>query len=59
MADKEKMTAFLQEYEALCRKHKMYINSCGCCDIPWIAEDGAVEEAMQHLREYEEIENEG
>ena len=22
---------FLVEYDALCKKHKMFIDSCGCC----------------------------
>lgn len=53
--------AFLAEYEALCRKHRMMIGACGCCASPWLdtAEDVAqrlsdfgreLEETIVHLR---------
>ena len=34
----EKLKAFLQEYEELCRKHSLVIRTCGCCDSPWVDE---------------------
>jgi hypothetical protein len=27
---------FLVEYEKLCKKHKMFIDACGCCDSPFL-----------------------
>lgn len=34
MNDKEK--AFMKEYEALCRKHRMVVHGCGCCGSPFL-----------------------
>lgn len=25
---------FLEEYEALCKKHNMFVDACGCCNSP-------------------------
>lgn len=27
---------FINELVELCKKHNVIINSCGCCDSPWI-----------------------
>ena len=44
---------FLEEYEALCRKYGICLESCGCCDSPWIdndASEGDIDSALEHLR---------
>jgi hypothetical protein len=57
MTDRKKFEEFLKEYEALCKKHKLFVASCGCCFSPWIVEDGwkptegTIEEHIEHLRE--------
>ena len=28
--------AFLEEYKALCEKHGLIVEACGCCRSPWI-----------------------
>jgi hypothetical protein len=33
---KAKFTAFMAEYEALCRRHGLLVNSCGCCNSQWV-----------------------
>ena len=69
MDGKEKTRAFYIEYAALCRKHQMYINSCGCCDSPWISGPSSpcgetehspadVNDALEHIRTEAEIDNE-
>lgn len=32
-----KVSAFLQEYVALCHQHGIFIDACGCCDGPWVS----------------------
>ena len=47
--------AFLREYEALIRKHGVFIGGCGCCDSPfmeWFSghpEDWTPEKHIAHL----------
>lgn len=33
---------FLVEYEKLCKKYKMQIRGCGCCDSPYLDEIGNI-----------------
>jgi hypothetical protein len=48
---------FLKEYEILCKKYNITINSCGCCDSPWLTDscdgkgdfDKYLEEHIKHL----------
>lgn len=28
--------AFLIEYEEICKRHKLIIDACGCCNSPWV-----------------------
>lgn len=49
------MDEFLREYEALCEKHGIIIDSCGCCRSPWPAildvdTDKTLADHMEHLR---------
>lgn len=32
---------FLKELTELSKKHKVYIAGCGCCESPYLYEDGA------------------
>lgn len=32
----KKEEEFLKEYEKVCKKHQFIINSCECCESPWI-----------------------
>ena len=34
--NEKQLKAFLQELTALCRKHEMVIDACGCCSSPWV-----------------------
>jgi len=56
----EQFEAFLKAYEQLCRTHNMIVDSCECCNSPWITDlsryvDSAAEANIQrhitHLRE--------
>ena len=45
------ISAFLEEYEALCRKYHVHVDSCGCCNSPYLSDyagesdiDGAIEQ---------------
>jgi hypothetical protein len=56
VARKEKLEAFLVEYEALCKKHNARIHACGCCSSPWpVMHEGTdrdwVDGHVTHLRE--------
>lgn len=44
MTDNEK--AFLVEYEALCRKYCVNVDSCGCCDGPSL---GGISEFAENI----------
>ena len=32
-----RLSSFLVDYEAICRKHHLIIHACGCCGSPWVA----------------------
>ena len=32
----DKRELFLMEYEDLCKKHRMLVSACGCCNSPQI-----------------------
>jgi hypothetical protein len=68
MVDKEAIGAYIQEYETLCHKHKMYIGSCGCCGSPWVINGSGpendialssedIKKTIKHLREIEDCES--
>ncbi len=60
---------FLVEYEELCLKFGLVVDSCGCCDSPWVKKPdpnnsgpgsghGTIKEHLEHLKkEMEERRN--
>ena len=38
--DKAAKRRFLDEYEGLVKKHGLMIESCGCCQSPWVVTVG-------------------
>ena len=34
---KIKFIQFINEYKQLCKKYNLHIDSCGCCQSPWVA----------------------
>lgn len=42
--------AFLDEYEALCSKHGLFVEGCGCCDSPYLETVGDLSDHIAHLR---------
>ena len=60
---------FIDEYAALCKRHSMFIESCSCCDSPWVVRTGgkyerSIDEHVIHLldeeiREYRKTDGEG
>lgn len=60
MTKEEREAAFLQEYSDICKKYRVTIDSCGCCDSPWLVDhddsEGAkywddVDTNVNHLKE--------
>ena len=46
---------FLEEYEVICKKYRLIVSACGCCDSPflsdfWADTDKDIEEHIEHLR---------
>lgn len=48
----ERYQQFLIEYEAICQKYGLRLDSCGCCGSPWpvVNSDTDMAEHMEHLR---------
>ena len=46
---------FLEEYEALCRKHNMFIDACGCCNSPDITTKEEWEAGISMDTTFEEV----
>jgi hypothetical protein len=42
---------FVEEYAALCRRHGLTVESCGCCKSPWVikATPGEIDSHAAHL----------
>ena len=36
MKTKEELENWKKEYLALCKKYKVFIHGCGCCDSPYL-----------------------
>ena len=34
--NKDKADAYIKDFLTLCRKHRIYIQGCGCCGSPWL-----------------------
>lgn len=52
---RERLMGFAKEYEALCRKYGLQIDSCGCCNSPWIS--SLEERGFAHLGNDVDFEN--
>lgn len=53
---KPEVEAFLTEYEALCIKYGLHINSCSCCNSPWVSPiDNARPLDVGHLRDVDNL----
>lgn len=52
----ESVEAFMADYEALCKKHRIIIVGCGCCGSPWLLDvdaasaDERIAKSLAHLR---------
>jgi hypothetical protein len=49
MSNEERLTAFLADYEALCRKHGLCVGACGCCNGPWVQTVVNLSNHVRHL----------
>lgn len=56
----EEVMEFINEYEKLCRKYKIIIDSCGCCASPYIYcnngkekyfSEACIDNGIKHLKE--------
>lgn len=47
----EAKAAFLEAYKSLCVEHGMIVDSCSCCDSPWLVELDLerLEKYIEHL----------
>ncbi len=58
MEDLDKRIEFLKEYKTLCEKYNLTVNSCGCCNSPWITgitKGYSITEHILHLLEQMEV----
>lgn len=58
---------FLAEYEKLCKKYRIIVSSCSCCESPWIwkvegdqfeTEEEILEKHIKHLKKIEDDDDE-
>lgn len=42
------MKEFLKEYKKLVEKHELFLQTCGCCDSPWVYN---VQERLEFVNE--------
>lgn len=54
---RQRVEAFLADYERIVRQHGLMLNACNCCDSTWVDEaepdwdePGRIEREMEHLR---------
>jgi hypothetical protein len=38
--DQERLRMFAKGYHELCQKYNLYIDGCGCCESPFLQEEG-------------------
>ena len=55
----KKWEKFMAEYDALCEKYGYQLNSCGCCESPWLEPRSKDESPASHVvNTYEYIDRE-
>ncbi len=47
--EEQRQAAFYEEYAALVRKHRVVMNSCGCCGGPFLSPEDANEGACTNV----------
>jgi hypothetical protein len=60
MATDVEVNAFLTDLETVFRKHNMILDSCGCCDSPWLvfSNPESIDKMMTHLKEQDPVKQE-